>query len=115
MTRDQSAAQTRSRIVTVARALFIIHGYERVTIRQIATAAGVSTGALFSSNWVSKEELFTEVTGRAPLNDAQAIAMLCALRAIKDGTGAYGLSGCEYKRIAAAAIEEVLPAARSLR
>ena len=43
-----------------ARALFAEHGYESATIREIARAAGMSTGAVFA-NFQDKAELFEAV------------------------------------------------------
>ena len=39
--------RTREKIVGAAKALFAEHGYEGATIRDIAKAAGMSTGAVF--------------------------------------------------------------------
>lgn len=113
MTRPESAAQTRARILTVARALFVMDGYEHVSLRKIAKAADVTIGAI-SHHWPSKEALFTEAAGRAPMNDTQAAIGLCALKAIANGEGYYGAQAYEYKRIAQAAVDEILPG-RALR
>lgn len=56
MTRPDS----RSTIITAARQLFAEHGYNGVTIRDIATAAGVSP-ALVIKHYRSKAELFNEM------------------------------------------------------
>jgi AcrR family transcriptional regulator len=52
--------QTRSRILDAARRLFSEHGYEGATIRDIAAAASMSTGAVFA-NFADKYDLFHEI------------------------------------------------------
>lgn len=52
--------QTRSRILEAARRLFTEHGYEGATIRDIAAAASMSTGAVFA-NFADKYDLFHEI------------------------------------------------------
>lgn len=52
--------QTRSRILEAARRLFSEHGYEGATIRDIAAAASMSTGAVFA-NFSDKYDLFHEI------------------------------------------------------
>jgi AcrR family transcriptional regulator len=52
--------RTRARVLDAARQLFAERGYEAATIRDIATAAGLSTGAVFAS-FKDKAELFNEV------------------------------------------------------
>ena len=51
---------TREKILVSARDLFAEKGYERATIRDIAAAAGMSTGAVFAS-FTDKSELFQEI------------------------------------------------------
>jgi len=61
MTRRAVAKQqTRRRILAAARRLFSELGYERATIRDIASAAGMSTGAVFA-NFTDKADLFREI------------------------------------------------------
>ena len=52
--------QTRAKVLTAARRLFSEHGYEGATIRDIAAAAGMSTGAVFA-NFNDKSDLFLEI------------------------------------------------------
>jgi AcrR family transcriptional regulator len=78
--RAQAAAVTRARLVEVARGLFATYGYETVTLRQIAAAANLSTGALFL-NWPGKEALFAEVMGRPHITDARGAVLLAELAA----------------------------------
>lgn len=55
-----SRADSRSTILDSARTLFSEHGYHRVSIRDIATAAGVSP-SLVMKHYRSKAELFNEL------------------------------------------------------
>jgi AcrR family transcriptional regulator len=62
--------QTRAKVLAAARRLFSEEGYEGATIRDIASAAGMSTGAVFA-NFSDKSDLFREimVTDMAALAD----------------------------------------------
>jgi AcrR family transcriptional regulator len=48
--------ESRAKIVATALRLFGVNGYERTTVRQIAEAAGVAQGLLYS-HFASKDEL----------------------------------------------------------
>lgn len=52
--------QTREKVLQAARQLFTERGYEGATIRDIARAAGMSTGAVFAS-FADKSELFGDI------------------------------------------------------
>jgi len=52
--------QTRAKVLAAARKLFSEEGYEGATIRDIAAAAGMSTGAVFA-NFTDKSDLFGEI------------------------------------------------------
>ncbi|KAJ56550.1 hypothetical protein ACMU_06305 [Actibacterium mucosum KCTC 23349] len=52
-------AQTRAKIVTAARQMFNLHGFDGVSIDQIMAHAGLSRGG-FYHHFVSKEALFAE-------------------------------------------------------
>jgi AcrR family transcriptional regulator len=52
--------QTRLKVLAAARRLFSEEGYEGATIRDIAAAAGMSTGAVFA-NFSDKSDLFREI------------------------------------------------------
>jgi len=58
--RTLAKQQTREKVVAAARELFTRRGYEGATIRDIARAAGMSTGAVFAS-FADKAELFDEI------------------------------------------------------
>lgn len=67
--------QTRAKVLAAARQLFSQQGYEGATIRDIAAAAGMSTGAVFA-NFSDKSELFREImaTDTAALTDEMRAA-----------------------------------------
>lgn len=67
--------RTREKILVAAKALFSRHGYEGATIRDIAKAAGMSTGAVFAS-FADKSDLFGEIV--AAEQQALETAMLAA-------------------------------------
>jgi AcrR family transcriptional regulator len=70
MTRRALAKQrTRRRLLDAAKRLFNERGYDAATIREIAAAAGLSTGAVFAS-FADKADLFGEVI----LDDCDALA-----------------------------------------
>jgi AcrR family transcriptional regulator len=57
LTREQSRAQTRERLLEASRAVFARSGFHGASVDEIAAAAGYSTGALYS-NFDGKEDLF---------------------------------------------------------
>jgi AcrR family transcriptional regulator len=67
--------RTREKIVAAAKMLFAERGYEGATIRDIAKAAGMSTGAVFAS-FTDKADLFTDIaeTEQAELFSVMRIA-----------------------------------------
>jgi AcrR family transcriptional regulator len=58
--RALAKAQTRQKVLAAARRLISEQGYEGATIRDIAAAAGMSTGAVFA-NFTDKSDLFREI------------------------------------------------------
>jgi AcrR family transcriptional regulator len=58
--RSQAKLKTRRRVLDAARQLFMERGYDAATIREIAAAAGLSTGAVFAS-FTDKADLFNQV------------------------------------------------------
>ena len=70
LTRRALAKQrTREKVLDAAKQLFTERGYEAATVRDIASAAGMSTGAVFAS-FADKADLFNEVL----IADYQALA-----------------------------------------
>jgi AcrR family transcriptional regulator len=57
MTREQSRANTRERLLRAARSVFARNGFHGASVEEIASEAGFSTGALYS-NFTGKEDLF---------------------------------------------------------
>lgn len=76
--RAAGKAATRERVLAAAREVFAA-GYEQATIRDIAKAAGRSTGAVFSS-WPDKAALYCEVFGHPPLTPEQGRELLLVLK-----------------------------------
>jgi AcrR family transcriptional regulator len=60
LTREQSRARTRQRLLESAAVVFTREGYGGASLDRIAEEAGYSKGALYS-NFDSKEELFFEL------------------------------------------------------
>jgi AcrR family transcriptional regulator len=57
MTREESKANTRERLLAAARSVFARSGFHGASVEEIASEAGFSTGALYS-NFDGKEDLF---------------------------------------------------------
>jgi AcrR family transcriptional regulator len=58
--RAAGKARSRQSLLQAAKRLFMQKGYEGATVREIAAAAGLSTGAVFAS-FSDKSDLFNEV------------------------------------------------------
>lgn len=77
--RAMAKQQTRQKVLQAARDMFIERGYEGATIRDIARAAGMSTGAVFAS-FTDKPELFDAILSEDfaalldPMKDAASTA-----------------------------------------
>ncbi len=80
--RVQAKVRTRQKILAAAKRLFAEKGYEAATIRDIATAAGMSTGAVFA-NFTGKSDVFGEIV----------VADRSASYEIMEATLTEGLSG----------------------
>jgi len=71
--RQIAKAATREKLLHTARVLWAPAGsYETVTIRDIAAAAGMSTGSIFA-NWSGKEDLWRDAMGYEPPVDCEAV------------------------------------------
>src|ERR1700682_363381 len=66
---DATSADTKTRILDAAEQLFMEHGYEATSMRQLTSAAGVNLAAV-NYHFGSKEELFQAVLTRRldPMN-----------------------------------------------
>jgi AcrR family transcriptional regulator len=80
MTREQSRAQTRERLLAAARSVFAREGFHGASVEEIASQAGFSTGALYS-NFDSKEDLFLVLMEREIAGHAREIAQAVGDRA----------------------------------
>jgi AcrR family transcriptional regulator len=78
MTREQSRANTRERLLRAARSVFARSGFHGASVEEIASEAGFSTGALYS-NFTGKEDLFLVLMEREI--DAYAREIADAVRA----------------------------------
>jgi AcrR family transcriptional regulator len=85
--RAQAKARTRRTILATAKGLFERAGYEAATIREIASAAGYSTGAVFA-NFKDKTELYEAIYGHPPITPEQGRAYLLELQALTTGKAA---------------------------
>jgi AcrR family transcriptional regulator len=73
MTREQSKANTRERLLAAARSAFASSGFNGASVEEIASRAGFSTGALYS-NFDGKEDLFLVLMEREIDEHAREIA-----------------------------------------
>jgi AcrR family transcriptional regulator len=64
--RAEQRRRTQARILDAAAQLFLTAGYERTTVRAVASAAGVDAG-LVMHYFGSKQELFRQVIDAAPI------------------------------------------------
>ena len=80
MTREQSKANTRERLLGAARSVFASSGFHGASVEEIASTAGFSTGALYS-NFDGKEDLFLVLMEREIEEHAREIADAVARRA----------------------------------
>ena len=76
MTREQSKANTRERLLAAARSAFASSGFHGASVDEIASRAGFSTGALYS-NFDGKEDLFLVLMEREIDEHAREIAAGC--------------------------------------
>lgn len=76
--RAETTAASREAVLTAARLHFSQRGYEGANVRDIAAAAGRSTGTVFS-HWEGKADLFRAATGR-PAPDVRAFLEQIAIR-----------------------------------
>jgi AcrR family transcriptional regulator len=83
MTREQSKAHTRTRLLDAARSVFARCGFHGASVEEIASEAGFSTGALYS-NFDGKEDLFLALMEREISEHAREIAEAVGARASVD-------------------------------
>lgn len=74
--RAAAALRTRAAVLIAAKTLFEHHGYDAVTIRQVAKEAGMSTGSIFA-HFDGKAALFEAAMGRPAPDAAAFLKELC--------------------------------------
>jgi AcrR family transcriptional regulator len=79
LTREQSKAATRERLLDAARTVFAASGFHGASVDEIAATAGFSTGALYS-NFDGKEDLFLALMEREIDEHAREISEAVAAR-----------------------------------
>ena len=77
LTREESRAQTRERLIEAALAVFTRDGVESTSIEEVAEAAGYSRGA-FYSNFESKDDLLCAVLDREIEREEQEFEAIVA-------------------------------------
>ncbi len=77
LTRADSQAVTRERLLQSAKTLFISDGYVATSVERIADAAGFSKGAVYS-NFDSKEALFLVLVELKMAADREAVTRILA-------------------------------------
>jgi AcrR family transcriptional regulator len=80
LTREQSKANTRERLLAAARRVFARSGFHGASVEEIASEAGFSTGALYS-NFDGKEDLFLVLMEREIDEHAREISDAVSNRA----------------------------------
>src|ERR1700716_2730191 len=80
LTREQSKANTRERLLAAARSVFARSGVHGASVEEIASQAGFSTGALYS-NFDGKEDLFLVLMEREIDEHAREISDAVSARA----------------------------------
>lgn len=63
LSRTESAARTRARVLDAAEEVFAEHGFGRASLERIAERAGYTRGAVYA-NFAGKDELFLAVLDR---------------------------------------------------
>lgn len=104
--RAAAKAATRAKVLVAARAVFEDNGYDNVGMREIASRAGMSTGAVFG-NFAGKAELYREIYGHDPISPEQGRALLIGATGLLDGaTGSVELARAVVAIIGAAPLAE---------
>lgn len=75
VTRKEQKDATTAKMKATAAGLFRQRGYEHVTIRDVAAAAGMSTGAVFST-FQDKDDMFLKSMDREAPNQARLTSFL---------------------------------------
>ena len=78
--RTRAKAATRQKVLDAGKALFDTVGYEAATIRAIAKACGMSTGAVFA-NFEDKADLYHALFQHYPVTPEGGRRLLAAMKA----------------------------------
>ena len=90
ITRKESHAQTRERLVETAHALFMSDGYNATSLDKVAAEAGFSKGAVYS-NFATKHELGLAVIDVLHLERAHSLASaVTGAETVEDRLDAFG-------------------------
>ncbi|MFF7191569.1 TetR/AcrR family transcriptional regulator [Streptomyces sp. NPDC008222] len=85
--RENKKQQTRTAIADAATALFLEHGFDQVTVAEVARRAGVSTNTVFNY-FATKEDLFfdrqAEVEGHLAAVVRDRAPGSCPVEAVRD-------------------------------
>jgi AcrR family transcriptional regulator len=84
LTRAESQARTRERLIETAKPLFLRDGYSVTSLEKVADEAGYSKGAVYS-NFRNKDELCLAVLDR--IHDEQVALIAAALAGAQDVEG----------------------------
>src|ERR1700746_442330 len=82
--RAEQRRRTEARILDAAAQMFLTAGYERTTIRAVASAAGVDAG-LVMHYFGSKQELFRRVIDAAPVPELSGTSAEAAEQILAGG------------------------------
>ncbi|WP_106477998.1 TetR/AcrR family transcriptional regulator [Phytohalomonas tamaricis] len=113
LSREESQALTRERLLTAARELFFKEGYATTSVERIADAAGYSKGAVYS-NFEGKDAILLEVLdsqGQQCLGElcgkierancaADVVELLVDWANDRSGSGSWSLTIMEHARVA---------------
>ena len=96
LTREESRARTRQRVLDAAEAIFAERGYQEATVESIAERAGYSIGALYS-NFTSKAHLLSDVVARRDAADQAAVGnLLGSADSLEEAARAVGRREAEH-------------------
>lgn len=81
LTREETKAQTRQRLIEAATEYFAVKGYEGTAVDELAKHAGYTRGA-FYSHFANKEELMKAIIDQGFDSDLEGIRRLEALEGV---------------------------------
>jgi AcrR family transcriptional regulator len=81
LTREETKAQTRQRLIEAATEFFAVKGYEGTAVEELAKHAGYTRGA-FYSHFANKEELMKAIIDQGFDSDLEGIRSMEALEGV---------------------------------